>query len=76
MELELVHKDTGKPVAVGETVTSFRGEAYVVNGWRQPHKAGAAGKLRVTKPGETGQHEFYVHVFGLAWAMKDVKEAG
>lgn len=62
---QLVHETTGKPVSIGETLTSFRGEPYLLTAIREPHKPGSTGRVVVRK----GEHtsEFFPGVFGLVW---------
>lgn len=61
----LFHKD-GRPVEIGDEVTSFRGEKYVVYGWPEDGR----NRVYVRLPGELdGTHsaEFYAQVFDLEW---------
>ena len=63
----LHHKD-GRPVAVGDVVTDFRGDKFTIVGGRPPHKSSSSGFVDV------GQgHEFYVGVFGLKWSQGEKK---
>lgn len=59
----LVHKETGKPVAMNEKVEDFRGDKDIVIGGRPPHKPSSTGHVWVK-----GGGEFYPSVFGLKWA--------
>ncbi|WP_287094881.1 hypothetical protein [Mesorhizobium sp.] len=52
----LFHPD-GRPVKVGDEVTSFRGEKYIVTGWEK------TGRNRVYTTGG----EYFVSVFDLTW---------
>lgn len=57
----------GKTIQVGSRVTSFRGEAATVVGWREPRHSGSTGRVLVRFAGETQVSEFYPKVFGLEW---------
>lgn len=61
----LIHKD-GHRAYIGETITSFRGEKYVLTGW--PNNG--HNRVWVSEPGSkglSGQHEFFPSVFNLKW---------
>lgn len=59
----LLHKD-GTPVKVGDEVTSFRGEKYVVDWW----PSNGYNRVWVTTVDEPKQDaEFFVSVFELRW---------
>ncbi|TPL66598.1 hypothetical protein [Mesorhizobium sp. B2-4-1] len=62
MNRHLFHPD-GRPVKVGDPVTSFRGEAATVTGWDK------TGRNRVYVSWSDGQpgSEYYVSVFDLSW---------
>lgn len=64
--MKLVHKDTGKEVEVGDTVTSFRGDFATVRFFQKPHKPSSSGKFTTG-----GGFEYYVGVFGLEWIDRE-----
>lgn len=61
---QLYHMD-GRPVAVGDEVTSFRDEKYLVAGWPKDGR----NKVWVHLPTENAHFpaEFYPSVFDLKW---------
>lgn len=61
--MTLVHKDTRRPVRVGDKVTDFRGKAAVVTGWMEPRHSGSTGRVTV----KDALGEFYPSVFNLEW---------
>ena len=70
--MRLVHKDTGREVREGETVISFRGEAAIVTGWREPHKPSSTGRVYVKEIASGFGREFFPGVFGLVFVEKEV----
>lgn len=62
----LVHIATGVPVAKGEEVNDFRGDADIVVDGRPPHKPSSTGMVDVKRG------SFYPSVFGLKWVQEDV----
>ena len=62
----LTRKD-GKPVAVGDIVTDFRGENYALKGGKAPHKPGSTGSIYLSPPGEDSVHSGYPGVCDLTW---------
>ncbi|RWD43894.1 hypothetical protein [Mesorhizobium sp.] len=58
----LFHPD-GRPVKVGDEVTSFRGEKYIVTGWEKTGR----NRVYVRYPDETMSTEYFVSVFDLSW---------
>ena len=59
--LVLVHADTGAPVAVGDTVVDFRGNAMTITGGRAPHHEASTGRVY------TDGGEYFPGVANLAW---------
>jgi len=64
--MRLIHKKTGKEVAVGDKITSFRGEETTVQFFREPHAARSSGKVVTAE-----DREFYVGVYGMEWVDRD-----
>lgn len=60
----LLHKD-GRPVRVGDHVTSFRGEAYVVTGW--PTNGHNRVWVRMLPDERGSDDEFFPSVFEMHW---------
>lgn len=65
--MNLYYKGTDKLVNVGDEVTSFRGEKYIVHYFREPNHG--EGKVSVKKNvnDDLCCGEYYVSVFGLEW---------
>lgn len=61
--MTLVNKDTGMPVAKGDTVISFRGEPAKLVGWKEPVHSGSTGRVVVLKGKST--REYYPSVYNL-----------
>lgn len=61
---KLINKETGKEVKVGDTVTTFRGEKAVLEGFREPHKSSSSGKVIVKFEGAEWGNEYYPSVIG------------
>jgi hypothetical protein len=57
---------TGSDVEIGDRVTSFRNEDFIVTGWKEPQHAGSTGRVHV-KFTENGKfiQEFFPSVFDL-----------
>ena len=55
----LIHRRTGKPVVVGERVTTFRGEFYYIKDIIVPHKPESTGRVVVSRKKEGGAYETY-----------------
>lgn len=60
-----LYREDGSPIAVGDEVTSSRGEKYLVAGWPKDGR----NKVWVHYPDETADFpaEFYPSVFDLKW---------
>ncbi len=64
----LVSRETGEEVAIGSTVTSFRDEKFVLNGFRKPHKPSSTGRVfvkRVDADENDFEESFFPGVFDL-----------
>lgn len=61
--MKLLNKKTGKPVAVGDTVISFRGEAATVTGWAEPHTSCSTGRIYVMETGASAERAYYPAVY-------------
>jgi hypothetical protein len=57
----LVREGTNTPVAIGETIVSFRGLETILLGGSPPHKPSSSGKVWVENA------EYYPSVFNLKW---------
>ncbi len=64
--LRLKHKKTGEQVQVGEVITDFRGEDWILTGGAAPHKSSSTGHVYVRNENWSSR-EFYPTVFGLEW---------
>lgn len=62
----LVDKVSRDPIAVGDVVTSFRGERATVTGGT-PASGHSTGRVNVQWEGSDWQQEFYPSVFDLEW---------
>lgn len=60
---QLVHETTGKPVNVGDIITSFRGIEYLCTGGMPPHHSGSTGRIMAD------DGEFFPGVFGCKWSQ-------
>lgn len=64
--MDLFYKGTDKKVKKGDILTSFRGEKYIADYFREPTHG--VGKIVVKKtPDEFSGTEYYVSVFDLEW---------
>ncbi len=65
----LKHDATRTAAALGDRVTSFRGEFATITGWEKPRHEGSTGRVNVkwdAKP-EWGIQSLYPSVFDLSW---------
>jgi hypothetical protein len=53
--LRLVDEKTGKPITIGDLVTTFRGETGNLVGAEPPTTSGSTGRVRVQLVGATGE---------------------
>jgi hypothetical protein len=58
---------TGKPVAIGDRITSSTGEVAQIHGAVAPHRPGTSGKLWTEEHGAL----YYVGVWGLRWVSAE-----
>ena len=67
----LVHSSDGRPVEKGEFVTCFRGDKYVIRGWRKPHKPSSTGRVYAGELDDKGNEihgvEYFPSVFNMHW---------
>ena len=64
--MKLVYKATGAEVKKGDELTSFRGEKYIADYFREPTHG--IGKISVKKNADDFHCcEYYVSVFNLEW---------
>jgi hypothetical protein len=61
----LVDKTTGKPLSIGDTVTTFRGETGILQHIAYPHKPGSTGRVMVYI--NNTPHEFFPSVINAEW---------
>lgn len=65
MAWKLISNDTGAEIKVGDSATTFRGDACVVKGLRPPHKPSSSGHVSVEVAGQRGYvPEYYPSVIG------------
>ncbi len=65
MSRPLLHKD-GTPAKVGDKITSFRDEPYILAGW--PNNGRNAVWVRSPdEPADAQTREYYPSVFDLKW---------
>jgi len=66
-EVSITDKKAGQPVQIGDTVVSFRGEAYELTGTSRfrSTELGKTGKVTVRPIGGGSSQEYYDSVFGL-----------
>jgi len=66
--MQLYNQKTGAPVKTGDIVQDFRGERWVLEGGREPHKDSSSGFVWVRSIDGRGlSREFYAHVIGAEW---------
>jgi hypothetical protein len=61
---KLIDNDTGKEIKKGDTVTDFRGDKWIVQGWIEPLHSGSTGRvyLKMIGPGGNWEQEFFPSV--------------
>lgn len=60
--MKLINTETGLEVKVGDEVTTFRGEKFILDSIVEPHKPSSTGKVYVT--GDDFRRGFYPSVIG------------
>ena len=65
--MRLILERTGEPIRIGDGVTSFRGEAYIVTGGEPPRHEGSTGRIWVREAGTPNETEFFPGVFECKW---------
>lgn len=68
--LEMKLLVNGKPAEKGMEVTTFRGEKYILEDWREPHKAGSTGRVYCKKKGELFHNEWFPGVIGAEFVER------
>lgn len=69
--MRLVYTASGKPVAMGDTVT-LDGQAHTVMFFRPPHRPASSGKIVVAPTGNPrAANEYYVSVIGAQWIDRE-----
>ena len=69
--MKFVYED-GTEVRKRDSVISFRGDEYVVTGWREPHKVSSTGRIFVRACDTRDDCEFFPSVFGMKWEGREV----
>lgn len=49
--MKLINTTTGKPIAIGDEVTTFRGESMILTGFAPPTHPASTGRVYVKTPG-------------------------
>ena len=66
--MQLINETTRQPLKTGEIVQDFRGERWVLEGGREPHKPSSTGFVWVRSLDGRGlSREFYPSVIGAKW---------
>ena len=61
---------TGETANLGGVYEDFRGDPWVLEGGRPPHKTNSSGFVWVRHPDGGTLREFYPFVIGMAWEDK------
>jgi hypothetical protein len=69
--MQLVYKNTQKPVKVGDTVTLFRGGKATVTFFRKPHKPSSEGKVSIKPVKASHEEEYFVSVIRAEWINRE-----
>ena len=65
----LVYNDEPYHVVTdGDLVKCFRGDNYIVTGWREPHKIGSTGRVYVKEFEGDGTAEYFPSVFEMKFS--------
>jgi hypothetical protein len=54
----------GQPARVGMGVEDFRGNKYILTGWREPHKPSSTGRVYVKESPDDFASEYFPSVVG------------
>ena len=66
--MQLINASTRQPVKAGDIVRDFRGERWILEGGRPPHKPSSSGFVWVRSMDGRGlSREFYPSVIGAKW---------
>lgn len=66
--MQLINETTRQPIKTGEIVQDFRGQRWVLEGGREPHKPSSTGFIWVRSIDGRGlSREFYPSVIGAKW---------
>lgn len=65
IEFELVDRKTQSPVEIGASLETSRGEPYVLENARPPHRPNSGGKVFIKKSGYEKGRECFASVVGL-----------
>lgn len=72
--MQLVYKDTSKPVKVGDIFRLHNGENAEVHFFRPPHKASSEGKVTMRFNDDDHMIEYNVSVIGAEWINREDRE--
>ena len=62
---KLINEETGKEIQIGELVTCFRGNEYILVSFTEPHKPSSTGRVYVAPAhGEGMRREYFPSVVG------------
>lgn len=67
----LVDQPTGRPLMIGQTVKTFRGEEVTIDGGKAPQKPSSEGKVFVHHSGNQFKNQYYAGVIGAEWILLD-----
>ena len=66
--MQLINTTTRQPIKTGAIVQDFRGQRWVLEGGREPHKPSSTGFVWVRSVDGRGlSREFYPSVIGAQW---------
>jgi hypothetical protein len=69
--MNLVYKNSGNPVAIGDVVETFRGDRVEVTYFREPTSSSSEGKVSCKNVDSDWQQEYYVGVIGAQWINRE-----
>lgn len=61
---KLINEETGVEIKRGDLIKSFRGEDYILTGFKEPHKPSSTGRVYVTPVSGGLAREFFPSVIG------------
>ncbi|MDR3436400.1 hypothetical protein [Telmatospirillum sp.] len=62
--MKLINSKTREQINPGDTVTDFRGDIAICQGFVAPRHSGSTGRIHVGYPDREGTAEYYPSVFG------------